>query len=342
LREVLGDHIDQKGSLVAPTKLRFDFSHKAQVGIQELSKIEEISIDWIKRNVKVYSAEADLKTAQMIPGLRAVFGEAYPDPVRVVSLEYSLEEISQDITNPKWGKTSVEFCGGTHVAKTGDIKDFVITEESGIAKGIRRVIAVTGEEAHEVSRVADAFETRLERTEKMSGKEKDAALKAYQFELLQADISVVRKAKLKDRLAVVRKTFDSENKAAEAAAVKAVTGVIDAYFSENPQADAFIGEVTLEGNPKSLQSVIGHLKTLGKPAYLFTIDTEAGKVAHMNFLPKASIKGDFNAKTWASVVSEILGGKAGGKDDSAQGVGTNIVVLAEAIRVAESHYKAHA
>lgn len=113
LREVLGDHIDQKGSLVAPTKLRFDFSHKAQIGLPELEKIESMSIDWIKRNVKVFSKELNLETASRIPGLRAVFGESYPDPVRVVTLEYDVEDIAQDIENPKWRNTSVEFCGGT-------------------------------------------------------------------------------------------------------------------------------------------------------------------------------------------------------------------------------------
>ena len=110
---MLGDHIDQKGSLVAPTKLRFDFSHKQQVALPELAKIEQISNDWIKKNVKVYSKALDLKSAQKIPGLRAVFGEAYPDPVRVVSLEYDVDEISKDIENPKWRNTSIEFCGGT-------------------------------------------------------------------------------------------------------------------------------------------------------------------------------------------------------------------------------------
>ena len=113
MREVLGDHIDQKGSLVAPTKLRFDFSHKAQIALPELAKIESMSNDWIKKNVKVFSQELDLKTAQKIPGLRAVFGESYPDPVRVVTLEYDVAEMAQDIENPKWRGTSVEFCGGT-------------------------------------------------------------------------------------------------------------------------------------------------------------------------------------------------------------------------------------
>jgi alanyl-tRNA synthetase len=113
LREVLGDHVDQKGSLVAPTKLRFDFSHKASISVPELEKIENMSNDWVKKAVKVYSSEMPLAQAQKIPGLRAVFGEVYPDPVRVVTLEFSLEEIAADVENPKWRQTSVEFCGGT-------------------------------------------------------------------------------------------------------------------------------------------------------------------------------------------------------------------------------------
>ena len=113
LREVLGDHIDQKGSLVAPTKLRFDFSHKAQVSPAELTKIESLSQDWVRRNVRVYGKEVALPVAQKIYSLRAVFGESYPDPVRVVSLEYDVDDIVKDLENPKWRKTSIELCGGT-------------------------------------------------------------------------------------------------------------------------------------------------------------------------------------------------------------------------------------
>jgi alanyl-tRNA synthetase len=83
--------------------------------LPEIEKIESMSIDWIRKNVKVYSKELDLQTAHKIPGLRAVFGESYPDPVRVVTLEYDIDEIAKDILNPKWRNTSVEFCGGTFV-----------------------------------------------------------------------------------------------------------------------------------------------------------------------------------------------------------------------------------
>lgn len=239
LREVLGDHIDQKGSLVAPTKLRFDFSHKAQIALPELAKIESMSVDWIRKNVKVYSKDVDLKSGFKIPGLRAVFGEAYPDPVRVVVLGYDVDDITKDLENPRWRSTSIEFCGGTHVAKTGDIKDFVITEESGIAKGIRRITAITGQEAQEATRVANEFKTRLDVLENSSGNEKDAGLKALTVvsriigcalmwcsrtfqELGQADISVLVKADLKERLGAIRKAFDKQIKEKEAVVNKSV------------------------------------------------------------------------------------------------------------------------
>ena len=222
LRETLGDHIDQKGSLVAPTKLRFDFSHKVQIPIPELERIERMSIDWIKKNVKVFSKDLTLPLAQKIPGLRAVFGEVYPDPVRVVTLEYDVDEIAKDVENPKWRSTSIEFCGGTHVARTGDIKDFIITEESGIAKGIRRIVAVTGHEAQDVTRVADTFEARIKQVELLKGKAKDTALKTVTVELGQADISLIRKSGMRDRLTTLRKAFDKEVKEKETAANKAV------------------------------------------------------------------------------------------------------------------------
>ncbi|KAH7923917.1 hypothetical protein BV22DRAFT_1035825 [Leucogyrophana mollusca] len=338
LREVLGDHIDQKGSLVAPTKLRFDFSHKSQISLPELTKIESMSIDWIKKNVKVYSQDLDLTNAHKIPGLRAVFGEAYPDPVRVVVLGYDVDEIAKDIENPKWRSTSIEFCGGTHVAKTGDIKDFVIIEESGIAKGIRRIIAVTGQEAHEASRIANALKVRLDQLEQASGKEKDAGLKALTVELGQADISVILKAELKDRLAAARKAFDKQIKEKEAAVNKAAINSLVQHFEENKNSEAYFAVLDVDGNAKILQNVVMQGKKLGKAVYVFSVDTEGGKVAHANYIPEAARKRGIDARTWASKVSEVVGGKAGGKEDGAQGVGTEVGKVEEALKVASEYF----
>ncbi|KAF8170168.1 tRNA synthetases class II (A)-domain-containing protein [Mycena galopus ATCC 62051] len=337
LREVLGDHIDQKGSLVAPTKLRFDFSHKAQISLPEIEKIEAMSNDWIRKNVKVYSKELDLQTAHKIPGLRAVFGESYPDPVRVVTLEYDVDEIAKDITNPKWRNTSVEFCGGTHVSKTGDIKDFVIIEESGIAKGIRRIIAVTGHEAQDVTRLAQALKDRLDRLETLVGQEKDSGLKAFGVDLGQADISVVRKAELKDRLGVVRKAFDKQIKEKEAAVNKEALDKILQHFKDDESSEAYIAILDVDANAKILQSVVAQGKKLGKAVYVFSADVGSGKVAHVNYVPPSMKAKGADARAWATKVSDVLGGKAGGKEDSAQGVGTNVDQVDKAVGLSKEY-----
>ncbi|KAI0029209.1 tRNA synthetases class II (A)-domain-containing protein [Vararia minispora EC-137] len=338
LREILGDHIDQKGSLVAPAKLRFDFSHKSGITLSELKKIEDLSRHWIKRNVRVHGQNMDLKTAYAIPGLRAVFGEAYPDPVRVVSLEYSLDEIAADLQNSKWRQTSIEFCGGTHVQRTGDINDFVITEESGIAKGIRRIIAVTGREAQNATRTADALWAKLHSAERAAGKRKEAALKAFSVELSQADISILRKSEMRDRLAAVRKAFDKETKEKEAAANKAAVEDIQTYFRECPDADVYFAVLPVGGNVKILQAVVLQAKKLSKAIYVFSVDAEGGKVVHANHVPETYRTSNFDARTWALTVSDVLGGKAGGKEDGAQGVGTSTDNVQDAIIAAKQAF----
>ncbi|KAF9076559.1 tRNA synthetases class II (A)-domain-containing protein [Rhodocollybia butyracea] len=340
LREVLGDHIDQRGSLVAPTKLRFDFSHKAQIGVPELTKIESMSIEWIQKNVRVFSKELDLQNAHKIPGLRAVFGEAYPDPVRVVSLEFDVDDIAKDIENPLWRKTSVEFCGGTHVlhvAKTGDIKDFVITEESGIAKGIRRIVAVTGHEAQEMIRLAQEFKTRIDRISQLSGRDQDAALKALSVELGQVDISVIKKAEMKDHLATMRKAFDKQIKEKEAATAKLALEQFQQHFKDNETAESFIAILEVDGNSKILQNIALQARKTSKAIYIFSVDPEGDKVAHVNFIPPSLKAKGADARTWASKVTDIIGGKAGGKEDSAQGVGVHSSKVEEAVNAAKEY-----
>jgi hypothetical protein len=155
-----------------------------------------MSIDWIKRNVKVYGQDLDLKTAQKIPGLRAVFGETYTlfawllwnttrhDRERHREPQVETGErviLWRNVRFPLYRSvlclTRMTFV--SHATRTGDIKDFVITEKSGIAKGIRRITAVTGHEAEEVSRVASSLKARLDQVEAMSGKEKEDGSKTF-------------------------------------------------------------------------------------------------------------------------------------------------------------------
>lgn len=120
LRNTLGPHIAQKGSLVAPSRLRFDFSHKAPIPLAQLAEIETLTNEWIQKDVRVYTAEVALERAMGIQGLRAVFGEKYPELVRVVSIGVPVETLLQEAeaggeSAASQGETvSVEFCGGTY------------------------------------------------------------------------------------------------------------------------------------------------------------------------------------------------------------------------------------
>lgn len=285
LREVLGDGVDQRGSLVAAEKLRFDFSHKSNISDEDLEKIEDISTKYIRQNFGVYAKDVPLATAREIEGVRAVFGETYPDPVRVVSVGVEVEELLQNVKDPKWREVSVEFCGGTHVQKTGDIKDLVILEESGIAKGIRRIIAVTGEDAHTVQRVAEQFSEQLSRLERMThGQKREQELKNTQNVFNQLSISAITKSKLRDRLNKVVKQQLDEQKAQQKAESKKALDAVNDFFSqpENKEKKQLITKLPISANAKAISDAINHVKTKSKDktVYLFAADATDGKVIH--------------------------------------------------------------
>jgi len=154
LRQRLGSHVHQKGSLVAPDRLRFDFTHDAPLTPEERRDIERVVNEEIFRNTTVVTEEQNTADA-MKAGAMALFGEKYGDKVRVVTI----------------ADFSKELCGGTHVRATGDIGPFVITEESGVAAGVRRVEALTGEgavahiqaQAAALDRLVDAIGTPADR-----------------------------------------------------------------------------------------------------------------------------------------------------------------------------------
>ena len=285
LREILGDGIDQKGSLVAADRLRFDFSHKSGVSDSDLQKIEDESTSYIRQNCGVYATDVPLAIAREIEGVRAVFGETYPDPVRVVSVGVEVEELLKNIKDPKWRKVSIEFCGGTHVQKTGDIKDLIIIEESGIAKGIRRIIAFTGEDAHRVQREADSFDERLTRLEKMAhgpGKEQEA--KTTQMDLNQLTISAITKAKFRDRFAKIHKQVLDEQKAQQKAESKKALDTVTNYFAHPDHKDrkTLVAKLPISANAKAVSDAINHVKSKNKDktVYLFAADAGEGKVVH--------------------------------------------------------------
>ncbi|KAL8987963.1 MAG: hypothetical protein Q9169_008629, partial [Polycauliona sp. 2 TL-2023] len=283
-----------------------------------------------------------LETARQIQGVRAVFGETYPDPVRVVSVGVEVEELLRDPGNEEWRKVSVEFCGGTHVAKTGDIKELVILEESGISKGIRRIFAVTGEDAHEVQRVADRFAARLERLERMEhGSEKEADLKAIQQELNRLSISAITKSRFRERVAKVVKAQVEEQKALQKKDMKIATEAVMSFFENHKDEKVFVGRLQGVGaNSKAVGEALNAVKAkLGeKVVYLFALDGEEGeKVVHGCYVPEEATQQGASATDWASTVSQIVGGKAGGKGATCIGNGTDPSKVDEAVEAAREY-----
>ena len=289
LREVLGDGVEQRGSLVAQEKLRFDFSHKSGVSDDDLAKIENKSTEYIRQNCQVYAKDVPLVVAREIAGVRAVFGETYPDPVRVVSVGVDVDDILKNVKDSSWEKVSIEFCGGTHVRSTGDIKDLIILEESGIAKGIRRIIAVTGEDAHEAQRVAEEFSTKLEKLEKMPfGAPKEQDAKNIQLELNNSSISAVKKSQLRDRFAKISKEILDQTKKMQKEQTQKAIDTVTEYFQKNENAHGAVLRLAVGSSPKLVPDVIKHVQTKlkDKSVYVVIADDKdpEGKVYHGCFI----------------------------------------------------------
>ncbi|PSK42535.1 alanine-tRNA ligase [Elsinoe australis] len=349
LREVLGEDINQKGSLVAPEKLRFDFSHKSGVSDAELRTIEEKSTSYIRQNSQVYALDVPLSSAREIEGVRAVFGETYPDPVRVVSVGVPVEELLSDPSNKEWRNVSVEFCGGTHVDKTGEIKDLIILEESGIAKGIRRMICVTGQLAHEVQRQGEELARTVEQLEKMQyGAEKEKKCKEVQVELNQADISAIVKAELRDKFAKILKANLDHAKSLQKAESKAMIDAVNKHFTDKPDATFVALHIPkVSANSKTISEVF---KTLGGPksavkdksVYLVVAEGEGeeGKVVHGCYMAAgAREKSKVDAAAWAGAVGKVLGGKAGGKGATAVGQSSDTAKVDGAVEEATKWFE---
>ena len=150
LRQVLGDHVAQKGSLVAPDRLRFDFSHPKPMTAEELEKVEDLANDYVLQNSPVTTRLMALDDARA-SGARALFGEKYGDEVRVVAMG---ENPGRGGNSLGW---SVELCGGTHVRRTGDIGVISGVSDAGVAAGVRRIEALTGAQARKASNHAMAL-----------------------------------------------------------------------------------------------------------------------------------------------------------------------------------------
>ncbi len=335
LRDVLGDHVDQKGSMVAPERLRFDFSHSAPVTAAEIKGIETIVLRAISAEHPVRTGVVPLGEAQKIHGLRAVFGETYPDPVRVVAIGAPLADMLEDPTNARWRECSVEFCGGTHLASTGDTGAFAIVGEESVSKGVRRIVAVTGETAKQAVGHGEALGAAISNAEKLGDAEVAGELSQLQELLDGAEIPLERKSELQARLRALQGRAKDAQKAA---AKQASAGAVDVAreIAERASGEAIVSRVPAGSDRGALLAAMDVVRSAHAESAVMLIspDEAEGKVSIAAQVPDALIKRGLKAGDWVREAASACGGKGGGKPDKAQGGGTDPSKVIDAERVA--------
>lgn len=344
LRKILGNDADQRGSLVMPDRLRFDFTNKGPMTVQQIKNAEDQIKNIINSNKVVYAKHTSLKDAKKIKGLRAMFDEHYPDPVRVVSVGIPVEELENDPEGPKGYETSVEFCGGSHLHRTGHIGEYVIVSEEGIAKGIRRIVALTGPEASKALNKLSVLENEVniigsyvkEHNENMNQKEIIKKIVELTNDISQAQISYWKKDELRMMLKNLKKQLDDKERTAKAATVNQVIERAKEICTDNKDSKVLVSELKAFGNTKALDAALKQVKQIcpSTAAMFFSTDPDATKIYCLASVPKNANEKGLLASEWVQSIVNIIAGKGGGKAESAQASGNNISGLDDAMKVA--------
>ena len=292
LRSVLGTHVTQKGSLVTAERLRFDFSHYSAVSSEELQRIEDLVNAQVRANA---AAETRLmnQEAAVAAGAMALFGEKYDDEVRVLRI----------------GDFSMELCGGTHVGRAGDIGLFKIVSESGVAAGVRRIEAVTGQGALEWVTNSEALLRGVAGMVKASRDDVEDKIR----QLIERSRKLEKEvAQLKSRLASGQGN-DLSSLAVEVAGTRLVASVVEG------------ADVT------ALREAVDQLKSKLKSAVVVlasVIDGKAALIVGVTQDQTTRVK----AGDLANFVAQQLGGRGGGRPDMAQAGGSDVAKLPEAMQ----------
>jgi len=303
LRVVLGTGVNQAGSLVEPERLRFDFTHGLAVTREQLDRVEALVNKYVQINEELNVNVVPLAEAKSFPGVRAVFGEKYPDPVRVVTI-YT-EDLREGCS---W---AAEFCGGTHVKATGDIGLFKIIAEESVSKGVRRITAVTG----------------------------DAALAyVHEQELVLRELTAAFRCGVKDlpaRVEAMQKEIKDLRKKPASSGGSDLTVVA---AMETSAGKAIVAR-SPAGDTETLRTLCDQLRQKGHVA-IFVGGVAEGKVTLVAMVDDALAKsGQLKAGDWVKAAAPAVDGSGGGKPTFAQAGGKKPEGLDEALRQAAAYAK---
>lgn len=300
LKQVLGNHVNQAGSLVESERLRFDFSHFGQVTAEELEQIEQIVNEKIWENIAVQIEEMSIDKAKE-KGAMALFGEKYGDIVRVVDMS----------------PFSIELCGGIHVKNTSEIGLFKIVSESGTGAGVRRIEAVTGKVAYETLKETEQILNDVMTHVKV--KEQDRTLE--KIDQIQQQIKDLEKElQHKNKVITDLKTGNIEESVEEINGIKVLSTQVEAE------------------NPKILRTIMDDYKSKMQDTVLLLASVNGEKVSLVASVPK-SLTDKVKAGDIIKEAAQITNGKGGGRPDMAQGGGTDPSKVTEALQFVKNYIK---
>ncbi|MEF9898585.1 MAG: alanine--tRNA ligase [Pseudomonas sp.] len=292
LRQVLGDHVQQKGSLVDSQRLRFDFSHFEAVKPEQLKALEDIVNREVRKNSEVQTEETDIDTAKQ-KGAMALFGEKYGDSVRVLSMG---------------GDFSVELCGGIHAKRTGDIGLLKIISEGGVASGVRRIEAVTGEAA---LAYLNAAEEQLKEAAQLVKGSRDNLIDKLSA-VLERNRQLEKQLEQLQAKAASAAGDDLSNSAVEVKGVKVLAARLDGQ------------------DGKALLALVDQLKNKLGRAVILLGSVHEEKVVLVAGVTK-DLTGQLKAGDLMKQAAAAVGGKGGGRPDMAQGGGVDAAALDNAL-----------
>jgi len=291
LRNLIGVHVKQAGSLVAPDRLRFDFTHYAPLSTQEMVEIENLVNSVIMQNSSVTTSVKDLNAA-IAEGAMALFGEKYGNQVRVVAVD----------------TFSKELCGGTHVSRTGDIGLFKLTAESGVAAGIRRVEAITGEGVVERVREDERILSELEEVSRGKRNELSGLVEKY-----QSHIKSLEKELQELRYRVARGQAEQMLQSTHIIKdVKVLAGIVDGL------------------DKGALRNLADELKSKIEPGVV-VLATSSGDRVSLVATVTADLASKVHAGRMVKEISAIVGGSGGGRPEMAEAGGKDPSRLSEAL-----------
>jgi alanyl-tRNA synthetase len=338
LRQVLGDGVQQKGSLVDPEKLRFDFSHSHALTPDQITTVQDMVRERIEaKPLDVFTEEVPQEKAVKINGLRAVFGEKYPPIVRVVSIGVPVQNLLANPTNPDWRNYSIEFCGGTHLTSTRQTGPFAIVSEESVSKGIRRITALTGDPAKSAWQSAADLDETIEKAEQSPDPQLQPLITDIN-QRLAAPLPLAAKRRAQSAVAELharQKAFEKASKSQPSTNVDAIKLAADLLA----QAPAFgsgkliVGEIQ-SATDDQLRAAIDSLKKKSPTHAILLAASTDQKITLIAAVSDDLIAKGLKAGDWIKQVAASAGGNGGGRPQMAQGSAKDPTKLPTALQTA--------